>query len=81
MSSLPRRCKKTPKAYIIQINQVADYIRFVECEAWRKDIQLDELLPTWDYPEKPEIQRYYQQYYHKNDKVSCLLPENLLFND
>jgi hypothetical protein len=41
---------------------------FVECEAWRKEINLDELVPVWDYPEKPQIEKYYKQYYHKTDK-------------
>ncbi|KAH6847295.1 CRAL-TRIO domain-containing protein [Chaetomium sp. MPI-CAGE-AT-0009] len=41
---------------------------FVECEAWRKETNLDEVLPTWDYPEKTEIFKYYPQYYHKTDK-------------
>jgi hypothetical protein len=43
--------------------------RFVECEEWRKQIKLDELLPTWEYPEKEEMFKYYPQYYHKTDKV------------
>ncbi|KAK2594828.1 cytosolic factor, phosphatidylinositol/phosphatidylcholine transfer protein [Conoideocrella luteorostrata] len=41
---------------------------FVECEKWRKETMLDELLPTWDYPEKPELTKYYKQFYHKTDK-------------
>ncbi|KAH7134658.1 CRAL-TRIO domain-containing protein [Dactylonectria estremocensis] len=41
---------------------------FVDTEAWRKEIKLDEILPTWDYPEKVEISKYYLQYYHKTDK-------------
>jgi hypothetical protein len=44
-------------------------IRFVDTEKWREDIKLDELVPTWDYPEKAEINKYYKQYYHKTDKV------------
>lgn len=43
--------------------------RFIDCEAWRKETKLDEILPTWDYPEKAEIFKYYPQYYHKTDKV------------
>ncbi|KAK4143014.1 CRAL-TRIO domain-containing protein [Dichotomopilus funicola] len=41
---------------------------FVECETWRKTTKLDELLPTWDYPEKKEVFNYYPQYYHGTDK-------------
>ncbi|KAH7146360.1 Sec14 cytosolic factor [Dactylonectria macrodidyma] len=41
---------------------------FVDTENWRKEIKLDEILPTWDYPEKAEISKYYTQYYHKTDK-------------
>lgn len=41
---------------------------FVDCEAWRKETKLDEILPTWEYPEKAEIFKYYPQYYHKTDK-------------
>ncbi|KUI61695.1 Sec14 cytosolic factor [Cytospora mali] len=41
---------------------------FVDAEKWRKDTKLDEILPTWDYPEKEQIFKYYPQYYHKTDK-------------
>ncbi|KAM5474310.1 cytosolic factor, phosphatidylinositol/phosphatidylcholine transfer protein [Microsporum audouinii] len=41
---------------------------FIDCEKWRKDIKLDEILPFWDYPEKPEVSKYYKQFYHKTDK-------------
>ncbi|VUC29833.1 unnamed protein product [Clonostachys rosea] len=41
---------------------------FVDCEKWRKESKLDETLPTWDYPEKPEVAKYYKQFYHKTDK-------------
>lgn len=43
--------------------------RFVECEQWRKDFNLDELVKTFDYKEKEEVFAYYPQYYHKTDKV------------
>lgn len=42
---------------------------FVECEQWRKETNLDEVLPSWDYPEKEKMFQYYPQYYHKTDKV------------
>ncbi|KUJ10669.1 uncharacterized protein LY89DRAFT_689321 [Mollisia scopiformis] len=41
---------------------------FVDCEKWRKDTDLDNLVRTWDYKEKPEVFKYYPQYYHKTDK-------------
>lgn len=44
--------------------------RFVDCEAWRKEISLDEIVPTWDYPEKAQLAQYYKQFYHKIDNVS-----------
>lgn len=43
--------------------------RFIECEKWREEIKLDETVPTWEYPEKEEMFKYYPQYYHKTDKV------------
>lgn len=45
--------------------------RFVDAEKWRKDTKLDEVLPTWEYPEKEQIFQYYPQYYHKTDNVRC----------
>ncbi|PWI72047.1 Sec14 cytosolic factor [Purpureocillium lilacinum] len=41
---------------------------FVECEKWRAETKLDETVPTWDYPEKAELAKYYKQFYHKTDK-------------
>ncbi|KAE8449995.1 S14 cytosolic factor [Mollisiaceae sp. DMI_Dod_QoI] len=41
---------------------------FVDCENWRKQIDLDNLVRTWDYAEKPQVFEYYPQYYHKTDK-------------
>lgn len=43
--------------------------RFLDTEKWRKETKLDETVPTWDYPEKAEISKYYTQFYHKTDKV------------
>ncbi|EHK43881.1 uncharacterized protein TrAtP1_008319 [Trichoderma atroviride] len=40
---------------------------FLDTEKWRAETKLDEILPTWDYPEKPEISKYYKQFYHKID--------------
>jgi len=44
-------------------------IRFVDCEKWRKDTDLDNLTRNFDYHEKPQVFEYYPQYYHKTDKV------------
>ncbi|KAK3385009.1 CRAL-TRIO domain-containing protein [Podospora didyma] len=41
---------------------------FVDCEKWRQETHLDEMVPTWEYPEKEEMFQYYPQYYHKTDK-------------
>lgn len=52
-------------------NTVLTFVcRFVGAEQWRKETKLDELLPTWEYPEKEKIFEFYPQYYHKTDKVS-----------
>lgn len=44
----------------------------MDCEAWRKETKLDEVVPVWDFPEKAAMFKYYPQYYHKTDKVSHL---------
>lgn len=41
---------------------------FVDCETWRTETKLDELVPTWEFTEKEEMFKYYPQYYHKTDK-------------
>ena len=46
-----------------------DQIRFVECEAWRTEFDLDNLVRNFDYKEKAQVFEYYPQYYHKTDKV------------
>lgn len=45
--------------------------RFLDCEKWRKDFGggVDNLTRTFDYKEKPEVFKFYPQYYHKTDKV------------
>lgn len=52
--------------------------RFVDAEKWRKDTKLDELLPTWEYPEKEQIFQYYPQYYHNTDNVRSYTYPSLL---
>jgi len=39
---------------------------------WRSEFGggLDELVPTFEYTEKPQVSEYYPQYYHKTDKVT-----------
>ena len=44
-------------------------VRFVECEQWRKEFKLDDLVRNFDYVEKAQVFEYYPQYYHKTDKV------------
>ena len=46
--------------------------RFVDSEKWRTEFGgcgIEELVRTFDYKEKPEVFKYYPQYYHKTDKV------------
>jgi len=44
--------------------------RFIDCEKWRSSFGggLDNLVPNFDYQEKPQVFAYYPQYYHKTDK-------------
>lgn len=41
---------------------------FTDCEKWRKEFGLDDLVRNFDYPEKSKVFEYYPQYYHKTDK-------------
>lgn len=41
---------------------------FVNNEKWRKEFGTDELVHSFDYKEKPEVFKFYPQYYHKTDK-------------
>lgn len=50
----------------------------MDTEKWRKETKLDELVPTWEFPEKADMFKYYPQYYHKTDKVSFPLRRPLL---
>lgn len=47
----------------------AEEARFVECEKWRKSFDVDTLVRTFEYKEKPKVFEYYPQYYHKIDKA------------
>jgi len=44
--------------------------RFEDCEKWRSEFGggVDDLVRNFDYKEKPEVFKYYPQYYHKTDK-------------
>ena len=44
-------------------------LRFIDCEKWRKEFGVDDLVRNFDYKEKPKVFEYYPQYYHKIDKV------------
>jgi hypothetical protein len=86
MSTCPRPCKSYRTHTLISCNghaplqpsgslRDADLLRrFVESEKWRKETKLDETVPTWEYPEKEELFKYYPQYYHKTDKVYFKIP-------
>ncbi|KAJ5235670.1 Cellular retinaldehyde binding/alpha-tocopherol transport [Penicillium citrinum] len=41
---------------------------FINTEKWRKEFGTDDLPATFEYPEKPEVFKFYPQYYHKTDK-------------
>src|SRR5271163_1489288 len=45
------------------------YIMFTECEQWRKDFGVDDIVKNFKFDEKPLVTVYYPQYYHKTDKV------------
>lgn len=48
--------------------------RFMDCEKWRKEFNLDDLVRNFDYPEKAKVFEYYPQYYHKTDIVRYAAP-------
>ncbi|KAL6246016.1 cytosolic factor, phosphatidylinositol/phosphatidylcholine transfer protein [Rhinocladiella similis] len=41
---------------------------FIKNEQWRKEFGVDDLVRNFDYKEKPDVFKYYPQYYHKTDK-------------
>ena len=47
-------------------------VRFVDCEKWRQEFKVDDLVQNFVYVEKPKVFEYYPQYYHKTDKVGQL---------
>jgi hypothetical protein len=41
---------------------------FTDCEKWRKEFGVENLVKTFDYAEHAEVMKYYPRYYHKADK-------------
>ncbi|KAF8874142.1 CRAL-TRIO domain-containing protein [Mucidula mucida] len=39
-----------------------------ECEQWRKDFGVDDIVKNFDFKEREEVNKYYPSYYHKTDK-------------
>ena len=42
---------------------------FTDCEIWRREFGVDDLIENFSFEEKPLVSAYYPQYYHKTDKV------------
>ena len=43
---------------------------------WRNEFNVDELYQSFEYPELPQVNKYYPKFYHKTDKVPfCGLEE------
>ncbi|KAF8628115.1 hypothetical protein AX15_004092 [Amanita polypyramis BW_CC] len=40
----------------------------LNCEQWRREFGVDDLMKNFDFKEKKEVNKYYPQYYHKMDK-------------
>ncbi|KAF1808923.1 Sec14 cytosolic factor [Eremomyces bilateralis CBS 781.70] len=51
-----------------KFNVEASKKMFIDCENWRQEFKLDDLVVNFDYTEKAQIFQYYPQYYHKTDK-------------
>ncbi|KAK2462357.1 hypothetical protein APHAL10511_005663 [Amanita phalloides] len=43
-------------------------LMLVECEKWRREFGVDNLIKNFDFKEKKEVNKYYPQYYHRMDK-------------
>ena len=70
MSIWPSRCL-SPHAVGIWSPHNDGFPRFTDCEKWRKEFGVDNLVQNFEYKEKPKIFEYYPQYYHKTDKVTA----------
>lgn len=42
---------------------------FTDCEKWRIEFGVDEIVKTFKFDENPLVTVYYPRYYHKTDKV------------
>jgi len=54
-----------------KFNQAASMTMLMNYEEWRKTFAgcgVDELVKTFDFKERPQMDKYYPQYYHKMDK-------------
>ncbi|CAG8651495.1 4541_t:CDS:2, partial [Diversispora eburnea] len=40
---------------------------FMDCEKWRKDFGVDDLVKNFDYTEREEVMKHFPRYYHKTD--------------
>lgn len=40
----------------------------INCENWRKSFGVDDIVKSFDFKEKEEVDKYYPQFYHKMDK-------------
>lgn len=66
MSTTQSKCTLLRSSLILSGTEVT---RFIDCEKWRKEFGVDELVRNFNYEEKPKVFEYYPQYYHKTDKV------------
>lgn len=44
-------------------------IMWTDFMKWRNEWKVDELYESFEYPELPEVNKYYPKFYHKTDKV------------
>ncbi|KAG7096421.1 hypothetical protein E1B28_003860 [Marasmius oreades] len=40
----------------------------LDCEKWRQEVGVDDIMKNFDFKEKEQVDKYYPQYYHKMDK-------------
>jgi len=54
-----------------KFNQAASMTMLLNHEEWRQSFAgagVDSLIKTFEFKEKPQVEKYYPQYYHKTDK-------------
>ncbi|KIK59938.1 hypothetical protein GYMLUDRAFT_244713 [Collybiopsis luxurians FD-317 M1] len=44
----------------------------IDCEKWRKEFGVDDIVKNFDFPEKEEVDKYYMQFCHKMDQKTRL---------